>query len=67
MEAQRARAAAQISTLSSLPLLFAAQALPRLIQGEFLPWVAGAIAFLASTAVVAVISDRRISPERLLR
>jgi len=67
LRATSARAAAQFSTLSTLPLLVLAQALPHLFPGVVLPWICGGAGLAVLAALLLWKISRSLSPERLLR
>jgi len=67
LRATSARAAAQFSTLSTLPLLVLAQALPHLLPGTVLPWTGGAAGLALAAGFLFWRISRSLSPERLLR
>ena len=67
LRATSARAAAQFATLSTLPLLVLAQALPHLVAGGALPWICGAAGLAVLATLLFGKISRSLSPERLLR
>jgi ABC-2 type transport system ATP-binding protein len=67
LRATSARAAAQFSTLSTLPLLVLSQALPHLFPGAVLPWIGGAAGLASLAALLSWKVSRSLSPERLFR
>lgn len=68
--ARTVRAAAQISSLTLLPLLLVAQILPAVLSplpppGQVLGWMGAALSFAGIAAAISLASVRRSTPQRL--